>query len=355
MASGVQIPEALNFRLTGADSYEPETRQQTQQRETVDSRCQAHEGREHAAESDSRRIPPLNIMACTRPLTMYRAGDGAVFFSRKKAGTKETGVIYAGKKAIVLKERATEMEVPCGHCMACRIQYTREWTARVMAETMDQKHSHFVTLTYKPELQPYGLMPDDLTKFLDRLRYYHGRFRYYAVGEYGEKHKKPHFHLCYWPENPIQFGEKVGRGLWNSTTIAKAWDLGFNSVSHRLETAAAGYVVGYVRKKLGSAQYITDDGEILQPPFARMSLGRGKDNGIGMPYVLRNQTAIAKNGGIILGGKKLPISKDLVKRMTAENQSLIETTRYARRRTHTQKNLDDMEINLQAQKRNTKL
>lgn len=286
---------------------------------------------------------------------MYRAANGAVFFTRKKAGTINTGIQYIGKKAIVLKERGTEIEVPCGHCMACRIQYTREWTARVMAETIDQINSHFVTLTYRPELQPYGLIPDDLTAFLDRLRYYNGKFRYYAVGEYGEKNKKPHFHLCYWPEKQIQFGKQVERGLWASPTIGKAWTAGYNSVSHRLEIASAGYVVGYVRKKLGTSQYITDDGEILQAPFARMSLGRGKNQGIGVPWILRNQNAIAKNGAIILGGKRLPISKDLVKKMTTENQSLIEMTRYSKRRTHTQKNLDDMEKNLQAQKRNTKL
>lgn len=218
-----------------------------------------------------------------------------------------------------------------------------------MAENLVQEHGHMVTLTYRPEVRPLALIPEHLTKFLKRLRYHHGKFRYYACGEYGDKNDGPHFHLMYWPEHPIRFGLKVKRNLWSSPTIAEAWDLGYNTVSARLETGSIRYVLGYVQKKLRVKEYITDDGEILQRPFARMS------QSIGKTYILDNQDAIAKNGYVIISGKKMPISKDLLKLMRSENQSLIEKSRYEKRRPYTQKNLDDLEINLKAQKRNTSL
>lgn len=218
-----------------------------------------------------------------------------------------------------------------------------------MAENLVQPNGHFVTLTYKPELQPLGLEPKDLTDFLKRLRYHHGEFRYYAVGEYGDKGSKAHFHMCYWPKNPISFAMRVARNLWTSPEIAKAWDLGYHSVSHRLETGSIRYVVGYVQKKMRVKDYVTDDGEILPRPFARMSQSLGKK------YILENQDSIAINGYIIIAGKKSPIPREMIKMMRSENQSLIEKNRYDKRRPYNQKNLDDLEINLQAQKRKTSL
>lgn len=271
---------------------------------------------------------------------MYRSGDGAVFFSRRAAGKASTRPDdHTGE----------EQEIPCGKCTACQITYIREWTGRCLAENLVQQHGHFVTLTYRPELQPLGLVKEDLQKFLKRLRYHHGEMRYYAVGEYGEKGGKAHFHMCYWPKNQIRFGEQVARNLWTSPEIGKAWDLGYHSVSHRLESGSIRYVIGYVQKKLRVKEYCTDDGEILARPFALMSQSLGKK------WILENQEAIAKAGFLPINGKRLPVSKDMIKLMRSENQTLIEKMRYEKRRPFTQKNLDDLEINLKAQKRNSKL
>ena len=105
----------------------------------------------------------------------------------------------------------------CGsHCVSCRINKRREWSTRIMLESLSHEENVFVTLTYSDKHIPKGesLDPDDLRKFWKRLRkglddtlnkeinpnkykcYQRKRFpiRYYACGEYGDSTKRPHYH-----------------------------------------------------------------------------------------------------------------------------------------------------------------
>ena len=147
--------------------------------------------------------------------------------------------------------------LPCGKCIGCRLDYSREWATRCALELLDYdiNECYFVTLTYDedhcplrlypsviPEdleswyidnffngaeydsdllggIQTYkradvdllkgfgvtfatsrSLEPEHLTKFVKDLRryqeYHYGKqFRFFACGEYGTKSQRPHYHM----------------------------------------------------------------------------------------------------------------------------------------------------------------
>lgn len=94
----------------------------------------------------------------------------------------------------------------CGKCELCRKKKSSEYSFRAACET----HTYpcnplFVTLTYRNETLPSdGLHLDHLQKFFKRLRTrFHDfglptDFRYLAVGEYGSKFGRPHYHIIFW-------------------------------------------------------------------------------------------------------------------------------------------------------------
>jgi len=175
---------------------------------------------------------------------------------------------------IILKGRA----FGCGQCLACRINQRRVWTHRLLLEASLHEHNAFVTLTYDEDHYPEGgtLCPSDLRNYLKRLRKkLHPRtFRYFAVGEYGEKSDHPHYHLAL-------FGvETCGRGSTRlsrhgtaccpqCTLFTETWGKGHVYLGTLSEQSAA-YTVGYVTKKITNPK---GEEELAgrHPEFARMS------------------------------------------------------------------------------------
>lgn len=94
---------------------------------------------------------------------------------------------------------------PCGKCYACRLNKRMEWTYRLSKELFVSYSAYFVTLTYDDSKLHYRVDKEtgemlpvlnkvDLQRFIKALRYY-SKFRYFAVGEYGERTMRPHYHL----------------------------------------------------------------------------------------------------------------------------------------------------------------
>lgn len=153
---------------------------------------------------------------------------------------------------------------PCGKCFACRSNQRRTWTHRIMLESMCHGDNCFITLTYDDDHLPDELIPGDLQLFLKRLRRYYepNRFRFFAVGEYGDRSARPHYHLAL-------FGFPLGR----KDLIDKAWqDYGFTMVGD-LNFKSASYIGGYVTKKLQKKADPRLEGK--KPEFNRMSLKPG--------------------------------------------------------------------------------
>ena len=93
-----------------------------------------------------------------------------------------------------------QFEVPCGHCIADRIAYSREWTVRLMHELDDWDRAGFVTLTYDNEHLPCdgSISKDVMQKFLKRFRKRldGAKIKYFLCGEYGDPKNtfRPHYH-----------------------------------------------------------------------------------------------------------------------------------------------------------------
>lgn len=89
--------------------------------------------------------------------------------------------------------------VPCGRCLPCLINKRSDWSFRLEQEFKASQSAIFVTLTYDTKHCPSdgSLNKKHVQLYLKRLRKKDGtnKIRYYAVGEYGGKSGRPHYHL----------------------------------------------------------------------------------------------------------------------------------------------------------------
>lgn len=216
-------------------------------------------------------------MACESPIRGYQSAQTGRFVPFKRKEPQYHANPYTG------------LAVPCGHCLLCRVEHSRQWAVRIMNEAQLHLYNAFVTLTYADEHLPEhnSLHFEDLQKFWKRLRKRAGELRYYACGEYGDKTNRPHYHACV-------FGHSLAEGriiirqeptlLWTTPWLNQAWGKGQVSVG-ALTFETAQYCAAYVTKKLHQAKrYVRTDeetGELipLEQPRAFMSLkpAIGKD------------------------------------------------------------------------------
>lgn len=223
----------------------------------------------------------------------------------------------------------------CGQCMPCRINRRRIWSHRIMLESMLHKDSVFVTLTYSQENVPEGgtLVKKDLQDWLKRFRKAIApvQIRYYAVGEYGERTERPHYHI-------ILFGV----GVLAESLILETWKKGLIHVGS-VTLQSASYVTGYVTKKMTKDTDDRLDGRA--PEFAIMSLKPGIGYGAvpDIAKVLNSEhgsKVIARDldvpNGLKHGGKSMPLGRYMRSKLREEcgfettgGQSVAEVERKA--------------------------
>jgi len=210
-------------------------------------------------------------MPCYHPLNAMRSSSGIQF----------TG------------DTIGNIKIPCGRCVGCRLERSRQWSVRIMHESQLHAENSFITLTYDDAHVPsdYSLRYPDFQKFMKRLRKHTGLpIRYYMCGEYGETFSRPHFHSCIFgfrPEDGVEFSKSGGNPIYTSEVLSKLWPFGFSSFGE-LTFESAAYVARYVMKKItgdaAKSHYeVIDDatGEVIQrvPEFAHMSLKPGIGSG----------------------------------------------------------------------------
>lgn len=226
-------------------------------------------------------------MPCYSPLKAYRDDSGALFFWHK-AGTDAS------------------LMVPCGQCVGCRLERSRQWAARCMNEASLHSENCFITLTYKDA--PPSLCYRDFQLFMKRLRKVFPKVRFYMCGEYGENFERPHYHACLFGMN---FPDRVkfGRKLYRSALLERLWPHGFSSIGDVTFESAA-YVARYIMKKvtgdLADEHYSygvdPDTGEILrrEPEFCHMSLKPG----IGAAWLHRYVSDVYPDGKMVVRGSE---------------------------------------------------
>ena len=83
-------------------------------------------------------------MTCYHPITGYRSREG------RNPETGAWSIVFNPKKGY------TDMPVlvPCGQCIGCRLEKSRQWAIRCVHEATLHQKNCFVTLTYNPQNLP---------------------------------------------------------------------------------------------------------------------------------------------------------------------------------------------------------
>lgn len=176
-------------------------------------------------------------------------------------------------------------ELPCGRCLECRLEYSRQWANRCMLEAASFPDNWFITLTYDDEHLPLNdfhyptLVKNELSNFMKSLRAYYkyhynfDNIRFFGCGEYGGKYGRPHYHsiLFNFPVYDLEFlYEKNGHAYFNSPSIDKIWNKGF-VVFTDVSWDTCAYVARYVVKKAKGENEFAYKDLAIQPEYCRMS------------------------------------------------------------------------------------
>ena len=100
-------------------------------------------------------------MPCFHPLKGVR---GAVNSNGKRPLLFSARTVDSGSEIPLL--------VPCGQCVGCRLERSRQWAMRIMDEAQMHKENSFVTLTYDDAHLPVDRSLDKTAfpRFMKRLR-----------------------------------------------------------------------------------------------------------------------------------------------------------------------------------------
>lgn len=171
-------------------------------------------------------------------------------------------------------------------------------THRIILEAAMHEQNSFLTLTYSEEQLPEGgtLVPRHLQLFFKKLRKISepARLRFFAVGEYGTRTQRPHYHCtlfgypsCFKPYSPKS-------GHCNCTAcvgILESWraddgqsrkkgPIRGNITLGTLTPASAAYVAKYATKSMQEGDHNVGYPEGCVPPFSRQSLRPGLGSGV---------------------------------------------------------------------------
>jgi len=148
-----------------------------------------------------------------------------------------------------------KLQVPCGQCIGCRLERSRQWAVRCIHEAQLHKHNCFITLTYRDAdlPSPPTLRVDHFQKFMKRLRKRFGSgIRFFHCGEYGEIYGRPHYHACLFGfdfPDKVLWKEHNGNRLYVSDALHELWPYGYCYIG-AVTFESAAYVARYIMKKV---------------------------------------------------------------------------------------------------------
>lgn len=170
-----------------------------------------------------------------------------------------------GKREVTFKRPRNhlyeEVLLPCGKCLGCKLEYSRQWAVRCVHEaSLNGDRNMFLTLTFDSrkvsEDLTYSLEKKLFVDFLKRFRFRCGKLRYFHCGEYGSLNLRPHHHAIIFgyrfPDlEPYTFHH--GSLLYRSNILEELWPFGFSSIGDVTFESCA-YVARYVTKKLHDSE-----------------------------------------------------------------------------------------------------
>lgn len=193
-------------------------------------------------------------MPCFFPLSAYQMPSGQIVFSDTV-------------------HDARPLKLPCGQCLGCRLERSRQWAMRCVHEASLHDDNCFITLTYNDENMPFdaSLRHRDYQLFMKRLRQrLEGRrISFYQCGEYGDRNNRPHYHAILFgynfPDWMYLFDSPSKQPIYTSPSLEEIWGMGFVTIG-TVTFESAGYIARYCTKKInGKLAEVIDEKTGLKP------------------------------------------------------------------------------------------
>lgn len=280
-------------------------------------------------------------MKCTRPIVAW--------YGEKNFKTGKRGLVF--KHPSSSPNRLGDLEIPCGRCIDCKLEYSRQWAVRCVHESKLHECNCFVTLTYDDFNLPQNgsLYKKDLQNFYKRLRKRISprKIRHYSAGEYGDETFRPHYHAIifnYCPSDRVFYKKSKIGTLYKSAELDAIWQKGgttFGEVSFESAAYCARYATKKITGERAATHYRRVDsvtGEVVNilPEFACMSLGKKNDSnpnfrgGIGHGFYLQFKDDIYPSDEVISRGKRAKPPKFYDRKLSVENPDLHESLKEKR-------------------------
>lgn len=249
-------------------------------------------------------------MACYHPLYslcvgLNENGKKDLRFLGRIPDDRETVFTYQGREY----PRSQLVSIPCGRCIGCRLEYSRQWANRMMLELEYHDSAYFCTFTYDDDHVPRSWYPDpvtgeafpsltldkrDMQLLMKRIRRRFGddKIRFFGCGEYGSETFRPHFHIILFglhlddlvPYKTVKQGGEFYT-YYNSDSLSACWtddhgDPKGYVVVGQVTWDSCAYTARYVTKKLKGDDAVFYKNHNILPEFVLMS----RKPGIGRQY-----------------------------------------------------------------------
>lgn len=284
-------------------------------------------------------------MPCYHPISAFKTADGSVVFSERS-----------------YFNIVQNLDLPCGQCIGCRLERSRQWAMRCMHEAQLHEENCFITLTYNPEHLPHdeSLNHEHFKLFIKRLRKKLApqRIRFYMAGEYGTKGGRPHYHAAIFGWTPKDKTKPAktpaGSLIYQSQELADCWrirnkstgeyeSIGFSSVGE-LTFESAAYIARYIvtkqtgkHNKYHNAYTDLKTGEIVKrkPEYNKMSLRpmsgtKGESGGIAADWYKKYRSDVYPHDYVVVRGQKVKPPKYYDKILKKQDFELYEEILYKR-------------------------
>lgn len=255
-------------------------------------------------------------MPCYHPLKGYRSQE-------VNPETGKRSIVFNSKYGFI----DMPVNIPCGKCIGCRLEKSRQWAVRCVHEASLYKKNCFITLTYNDQHLPKNnsLSVEDFQKFMKRLRkkYYDQKIRFFHCGEYGSKNSRPHYHALLFNfdfDDKLHWKTHRGQKYYISKSLQNLWsdktgEIGFTTIGD-ITFESAAYVARYIIKKQygkdsvnhyenkdanGETIFDSRTGEISErkPEYVTMS----RRPGIASDWFNKFKNDVYPNDYIVLRGK----------------------------------------------------
>jgi len=244
-------------------------------------------------------------MPCYHPISAWQ-------LLNVKTANGKPSISFKNPFAKATKDRVG-IQVPCGRCIGCALEKSRQWAVRCVHESQLHDDSSFITLTYDPQYLPdYGsLVKEHFVLFMKRLRrsIEPVKIKFFMCGEYGDKNERPHYHALIFgyafPDRKL-FSERKDVRLYTSEHLTKLWPYGFSTCGD-ISMESAAYVARYCLKKVQAREdqmeMDADNFSGRIPEYNNVSRGGRAGKGLAYDWYVKFQSDVFPCDNVVVKGK----------------------------------------------------